>query len=453
MLLYSSKSSDSVGEHDGKSSAIVLIPGFLSPTSTHFSKPYWGSANQFNTTTSPIITVTPSGVASLHDRCCDIFAQLTGTRVNYGKKHSQFHGHSQYGQTYKTPLLKNWNAANPIHLVGHSFGGTTARWFHHMLSSGQFGVNYTSDCVLSISTINAPNNGALSVYCFGGKCNSNNPSCSCSSPSTSTSSSSSSRNRTEHVLTWSIGWLLGMYVHLHNFFSFFYLNSIYNFGMSQWSSSLYDTLYSIFIYSSMFEGQDCANYDMTVHRAIEMNLQIPTNPNTFYFSIVGNTKSTMKHSKKNKNKKYSEIATTKDTGAAAATTCTSIKDFLLYCFGRCFMFIIYLSTWYHYNRITDNMNEKKAQEWMASGSDGLVTVKSQSYPLIDANMQEPSHCNLATFKNNKNQNIKPGTWYVHHVNGHHLETVPFPKSQATQYNLFKGLFNTLRKLPPKKRKY
>ena len=46
-----------------------------------------------------------SCTASAHARCCELFAFLTGTRVDYGEKHSREHGHSRYGRDYRQATL------------------------------------------------------------------------------------------------------------------------------------------------------------------------------------------------------------------------------------------------------------------------------------------------------------------------------------------------------------
>jgi triacylglycerol esterase/lipase EstA (alpha/beta hydrolase family) len=74
------------------------------------------------------------------DRACEIYAQLTGTRVDYGIAHSKEHGHARFGVDYSNnPLIPNfeWNATNKINLIGHSFGGPTIRTLLDMLADGR----------------------------------------------------------------------------------------------------------------------------------------------------------------------------------------------------------------------------------------------------------------------------------------------------------------------------
>jgi len=53
--------------------------------------------------------------------------QLKGLRTDYGAEHIERCGHAHHGACRHTgALVEKWDAAHPIHLVGHSFGGCTA---------------------------------------------------------------------------------------------------------------------------------------------------------------------------------------------------------------------------------------------------------------------------------------------------------------------------------------
>ncbi|MBR6939435.1 MAG: hypothetical protein IKH65_01375 [Clostridia bacterium] len=81
-------------------------------------------------------------ISSAWDRACELYAQLTGTTVDYGAAHSAEHGHDRYGRTYEKPLFEGWGRKDKnggikkIHLIGHSFGGTTIRLFTYLMTYG-----------------------------------------------------------------------------------------------------------------------------------------------------------------------------------------------------------------------------------------------------------------------------------------------------------------------------
>ena len=80
-------------------------------------------------------SVSPEG--SAWDRACELYAQLTGTVVDYGKAHSERCGHKRFGRDFsRQPLIPNWQNGERIVLLGHSFGGTTVRLFSELLANG-----------------------------------------------------------------------------------------------------------------------------------------------------------------------------------------------------------------------------------------------------------------------------------------------------------------------------
>ena len=80
-------------------------------------------------------SVAPHG--SAWDRACELYAQLAGTRVDYGKKHSLQNRHDRFGRDFSDcPLIDRWDEDTQLVLIGHSFGGTTVRLFSEILIHG-----------------------------------------------------------------------------------------------------------------------------------------------------------------------------------------------------------------------------------------------------------------------------------------------------------------------------
>lgn len=108
---------------------------------------YWGSSTgdlKEYLTEQGYTVYTPSvgPFSSAWDRVCELYAQLTGTTVDYGEVHSKEHNHARFGETFETPLVENWgekiNGGQrvKINLVGHSFGGATVRLLTSLLEYG-----------------------------------------------------------------------------------------------------------------------------------------------------------------------------------------------------------------------------------------------------------------------------------------------------------------------------
>ncbi|MCH5316576.1 MAG: hypothetical protein J1E05_01250 [Eubacterium sp.] len=143
------------------------------------SMPYWGTrggslmdylkAQGFDCYDA---SVAPKG--SAWDRACELYAQLTGSVVDYGKAHSEKYGHERFGRDFSSePLITDWSAENKINILGHSFGGATVRLFAHILAYGSeeernatdtddispFFVGGKGDWLYSLTSLSAPHNG------------------------------------------------------------------------------------------------------------------------------------------------------------------------------------------------------------------------------------------------------------------------------------------------------
>ena len=113
-------------------------------------------------------------LSSAWDRACELYAQLTGTVVDYGEAHSKAHNHERFGFSYegRATMGEPWDLKEKINLVGHSFGGATVRLLVSLLAYGDKDElaatgDETSelfkgghDCVHSCITLSAPHNGS-----------------------------------------------------------------------------------------------------------------------------------------------------------------------------------------------------------------------------------------------------------------------------------------------------
>ena len=78
-----------------------------------------------------------SAEGSAWDRACELYAQIRGTRVDYGLAHSERFGHERFGEDYSgRTLCDGWDDDVRLVLIGHSFGGTTVRLFAELLAHG-----------------------------------------------------------------------------------------------------------------------------------------------------------------------------------------------------------------------------------------------------------------------------------------------------------------------------
>ncbi len=140
--------------------------------------PYWGIFNgdlmkELNSMGYECYAASVAGTASAWDRACELYAQLTGTVVDYGEAHSSRCGHERYGKDFTgKALIDKWDSTNKINLLGHSFGGATIRVFASLMAVGSeeemkaspdnvssFFTGGKGDWIYSMTSLAAPHNG------------------------------------------------------------------------------------------------------------------------------------------------------------------------------------------------------------------------------------------------------------------------------------------------------
>ena len=125
--------------------------------------PYWGfftgdSLKKLEENGFKVVAPSVDPVGSAWDRACEMYAQLTGTRVDYGKAHSEKYAHERYGEDYTgRGLLEKWDSTDKINIVAHSFGGPTSYLFASVMEYG------------SAEEKEATTDGTLSPFFEGGK--------------------------------------------------------------------------------------------------------------------------------------------------------------------------------------------------------------------------------------------------------------------------------------------
>lgn len=140
--------------------------------------PYWGLSQgsiitYLNHQGYPSYAASVNPTGSAWDRACELYAQLNGTVVDYGKEHSERCHHERFGTDYsKKPLIDDFSDSKIV-LLGHSFGGATIRVFSEILINGApseieatdadslspFFKGGDTDRIYAMVALAAPNNG------------------------------------------------------------------------------------------------------------------------------------------------------------------------------------------------------------------------------------------------------------------------------------------------------
>ncbi len=174
--------SDPHGIEDPKNEhTLVFVGGFLCWANPVLGFNYWGGKfdviQDLNDTYphTKAVEVFPGPISSNWDRACEVYAKLTGTKVDYGEAHAAKFGHDRFGRDYSAdgPLVKGWDTTTKVHLIGHSQGGQTVRLLAELLRNGSADERNTTPAanlsplfksgqpglVASVTTIATPNNG------------------------------------------------------------------------------------------------------------------------------------------------------------------------------------------------------------------------------------------------------------------------------------------------------
>ena len=171
---------------------VILVHGFLGFGPEEFQHSgfnYWGGygdiASQMQIYRGPraVFAAAVGPISSNWDRAADLYAQIKGGCVDYGKAHVANHGLP--GQVQKPPgkcwaadprnnpqdyplaLYPAWDQDHPIHMIGHSQGGTTIRALVELLEHGSNADEGDGELfkggkvgwIRSVTTISAPHNG------------------------------------------------------------------------------------------------------------------------------------------------------------------------------------------------------------------------------------------------------------------------------------------------------
>ena len=155
---------------------VVLIHGFMGWGPDEMGDySYWGGNKSYVDSLSSeghkIIEVSVGPISSNWDRAIEVFYQLKGGQVDYGFYHSQKNKIIQKPKEKRyIGLYPDWNQNFPIHIIGHSMGGQTARMLIYLLSQEIYqdsvkkeesillGESHTG-WIKSITTISTPHDG------------------------------------------------------------------------------------------------------------------------------------------------------------------------------------------------------------------------------------------------------------------------------------------------------
>ena len=231
----------------------IFVEGFCGwgeDNKAYAASPYWGlsTGNMIDALNASGYTAACPGLSpqgSVWDRACELYAAITGTRVDYGMRHSEKYGHPRYGKDYTgRAAVREWDSKHKINLVGHSLGAPTIAMFVSLLTNG------------APEEIEASGDGTVSPLFTGGK---------------------------------------GNYVHSVTGIAGAFNGSTLGLWESRLTGALYKVLYPIsrgglrkqlsYLSDGDVAAPDTALYDLYPDRMADINKTLATSPDVYYFAV------------------------------------------------------------------------------------------------------------------------------------------------------------------------
>ena len=241
--------------------------------------PYWGMTtgsltSYLNSLGYETYSATVGPISSAWDRACELYAQLTGTTVDYGAAHAAAHDHARYGITYDRPLFAGWGTKRAVNLVGHSFGGATTRQFLELMANGS-----AEEVAAAKAAGTAP-----SPLFTGGKRSWVHSMTEIAAPHNGTTFIESNGTIMDAATNLAETLAKG--------FGITEIKNLYDFQLEQFGfyrkdgETVLEALDRV-LHSDFLSHNDNAFLDLTIDKSLEINKGIETQPNVYYFSYAG----------------------------------------------------------------------------------------------------------------------------------------------------------------------
>ncbi len=229
----------------------------------------------------PFLFPSTGPISSIHDQACELFYQLKGGTINFGKDHSERFCHARYSRDYSgCGMYPEWSAERPLDFVAHSMGALVVRKLQYLLETGFFsredGVDYgtSSRWIRSVTSVAGVHNGSTLTWILG-------------------ADEDTGIARNDATALRLLTRLITRYAALQQRFSS--LTEWYDLRLDQWgierNGDLSGSLTRILEDPAFYASKDWALYDLTPNALEEFNAETREYADTWYYSYV--TRSTV----------------------------------------------------------------------------------------------------------------------------------------------------------------
>ena len=253
---------------------IVLLHGFMGWGANEMGEyNYWGGHKDFiqeiEENGNIVFELSIGPVSSNWDRAIEAYYQLKGGQVDYGRSHSKKYNINQkpIGKVYKG-VYPQWDENNPVHIIGHSMGGQTARMLQYLLSQEFYWDEKTEKKEDSFLLGNSQNNWIKSI--------------------TSISTPHDGTTLTE-IVTKTIPFIQ-YFVGVAGVIG----TEFYDFDLAHWGFKIKkEESWSNYLKRmkrhEAWDTKNISSWDLSLDGARELNGFLQASPDVYYFSIVTST--------------------------------------------------------------------------------------------------------------------------------------------------------------------
>ena len=253
---------------------IVLLHGFMGWGANEMGEyNYWGGHKDFiqeiEENGNVVFELSIGPVSSNWDRAVEAYYQLKGGQVDYGRSHSKKYKINQkpIGKVYKG-VYPQWDENNPVHIIGHSMGGQTARMLQYLLSQEFYWDEKTEKKEDSFLLGNSQNNWIKSI--------------------TSISTPHDGTTLTE-IVTKTIPFIQ-YFVGVAGVIG----TEFYDFDLAHWGFKIKkEESWSNYLKRmkrhEAWDTKNISSWDLSLDGARELNGFLQASPDVYYFSIVTST--------------------------------------------------------------------------------------------------------------------------------------------------------------------